>query len=422
MINQKSIDAVSRSLFKEQFRKPLYESYSFSRVPGTIKNLLTGSGGPRLPSETTKEKEYEHLILFFIDGFGWSFFERYSERYPFLRRFIDRGIVNQLTAQFPSTTAAHVTCMNTGETPGESGVYEWFYYEPKVDRIIAPLLFSYGGDKKPGTLKGAGIKAEDLYPTHTIYQELKKESVSSFVFLEESIIGSTYSRAMFQGAEPLSYTHLKQGLTKLRALQKKQKGEKSYFYFYFANIDSAGHHHGIDSPQFIAEIDSCFKALEEQFYAFQQEDKQTACLLIADHGMIAVNPEETLYLNSAYPEYLKWFKRNRNEEIIAPAGSCRDFFLHIKEAYRKEAKEQLSEILKKRAIVCEIEELIEEGFFGETAPSKTFLDRVGNLVILPFKNQTIWWHELHRYGFHFHAMHGGLTAEEMEIPFLFLEI
>ena len=49
-----------------------------------------------------------HVFLF-IDAFGWKFFEKYKNRYPFLQRFIDNGVVSKITAQFPSTTAAEVT-------------------------------------------------------------------------------------------------------------------------------------------------------------------------------------------------------------------------------------------------------------------------------------------------------------------------
>jgi hypothetical protein len=32
------------------------------------------------------------LLSYFIDAFGWRFFERYVDRYPFLSRFVREGI------------------------------------------------------------------------------------------------------------------------------------------------------------------------------------------------------------------------------------------------------------------------------------------------------------------------------------------
>ena len=96
-------------------------------------------------------------MLILLDGFGWRFFEKVVEAYPALRRFAAADGVAKLTAQFPSTTAAHITCLHTGLEVGQSGVYEWQYYEPQLDAIITPLLFSYAGTKERDQLKATGI-------------------------------------------------------------------------------------------------------------------------------------------------------------------------------------------------------------------------------------------------------------------------
>src|SRR3954451_15796858 len=116
MINARANDAVGGSRFSATFRKPLYSSYCFSRIPATINYLLTGQDGQTLPMDVLGKlpTRYRRVILLFVDAFGWRFFERYADDYPFLRRFVEEGVVSQLTAQFPSTTAAHVTTIHTG--------------------------------------------------------------------------------------------------------------------------------------------------------------------------------------------------------------------------------------------------------------------------------------------------------------------
>jgi len=61
-------------------------------------------------------------------------------------------------------------------------------------------------------------------------------------------------------------------------------------------------------------------------------------------------------------------------------------------------------------------ELIGNGFFGSEAPSRRLLDRVGNLVILPYARETVWWYEPERFVQSSYGHHGGLTPEEMETP------
>ena len=90
------------------------------------------------------------MVLFLVDAFGWRFFERFQDA-AFIQRMAKHGRIEKLISQFPSTTAAHVTTIHTGWPVGQSGVYEWYYYEPQLDAIIAPLLFSFAGSPNPDT-------------------------------------------------------------------------------------------------------------------------------------------------------------------------------------------------------------------------------------------------------------------------------
>lgn len=221
MKNTRSILAVDKAYFENGFCRPLYDSYCFSRIPATILRLLTGKETGGLPKDVDSGGIYDVVILFFLDGFGWRFLEKYASSYPFLQRFLEQGIVSKITSQFPSTTAPHVTCMNSNLTVGQSGVYEWFYYEPKVDAMIAPLLFSYAGDKKTGTLKNAPIAPEAIYPTRTFYQELKEEGIASYVMQDEQIAHSDYSKVLFHGAHNVSFSSLEDSLIHLQDLYEQ---------------------------------------------------------------------------------------------------------------------------------------------------------------------------------------------------------
>lgn len=92
-------------------------------------------------------QKYDAVVLLFVDAFGWRFYERFQDA-PFIKRMEKQGRIEKLTSEFPSTTAAHVTTLHTGLPVGMTGVHEWYYYEPKVDRIIAPLLFSFAGTER----------------------------------------------------------------------------------------------------------------------------------------------------------------------------------------------------------------------------------------------------------------------------------
>jgi hypothetical protein len=422
MLNEKSLQAVKKSCFSHCFVKPLYESYCFSRISDTIVQLLTGRSLRPLPVDVVggRWERPEIVILFVIDGFGWEFFEGYLAKYPALKRFQNEGVASKITSQFPSTTAAHITSINTGLEVGESGVYEWFYYEPLVDRMIAPLLFSYAGDHEPSTLLKSKLDPAQFYPQRTIYQELQHYGVKSYAMQHAGIAHSPYSQCMLRGAENLPFQQLRQGLEQIITLCKRPLEQPTYIYLYFGDIDSAGHRHGITSPQFADAVESCWKTFEEHFWkSLQKIHNKTAIFFTADHGMVPVDPNKTHYLNKVFPDITDSLKKNRMGDPLVPAGSCRDFFLHVKESQLIPMQRMLTTHLQGIAEVFLTKDLIDQGFFGSTSPSDALLSRIGNLVILPYAGEGVWWYQKHHFEQHFHGAHGGLTREEMETMLLF---
>lgn len=67
------------------------------------------------------------------------------------------------------------------------------------------------------------------------------------------------------------------------------------------------------------------------------------------------------------------------------------------------------------------EDLIAEGFFG-SGVSTRFRERAGNLVILPYRHESVWWYEKDKFEMQFLGHHGGLTPQEMETVLYSLEI
>jgi len=86
-----------------------------------------------------------------------------------------------------------------------------------------------------------------------------------------------------------------------------------------------------------------------------------------------------------------------------------------------EAQEFLASRLRDKAEVVMIEWLIQNGYFGPEI-SKKFRERVGNLVILPYRHESVWWYEKDIFEQNFYGHHGGLTPQEIEIPLFTLEI
>jgi predicted AlkP superfamily pyrophosphatase or phosphodiesterase len=382
------------------FVKPRYDAGGFAGIPGRIREAFASG-------------QYDAVVLFMIDGFGWRFFERFQEA-AFLQRIARRGTIEKLTSQFPSTTAAHLTTLHSGLPVGVSGIYEWYVYEPAVDQIVAPMLFSYSGTRERDTLRAAKVDPSLLYPRGRFYPELKQMGVAPYVYGIRDYTPSTYSRMAMAGAEVLRFNTLSEALINMGLLLEKQT-KPSYIHFYFDKIDSICHEYGPDTPQADAEIESFLLLMEHYFERVFLGKKKVLFLMTADHGQCEVDPKTTIYLNTEprFKGVERYLKKNRKEQLLVPAGSARDMFLFVQEELLEEAQAFLAPRLEGKADVVPVESLIADGYFGEEISSR-FRERVGNLVILPYRYESVWWYEKDRFEQRFYGHHGGLTPQEME--------
>ncbi|HST05000.1 MAG TPA: alkaline phosphatase family protein [Chloroflexia bacterium] len=423
MINDASIEAVQQAQWKPHFIRPLYGSYCFSRIPSLLHSLFSGDeAGIQQQLLGPLAGHYDKVILFFIDAFGWRFFERYADSYPILRRILDEGYATKLTSQFPSTTAAHVTAIHTGLPVDQSGVFEWFYYEPTIDALIAPLLFSFAGDREPGMLLRAGVKPQDIfpYPIETVYSRLADIGVRSSVHQDALYTPSPHGSIAFRGADVVPFHDLDAGLSALSERVLNTPG-RSYHFLYIDEIDGAGHHYGPNSPQFDAAVDSTMRRIESFLSGVMKNSGgKTLFLMTADHGQTETDPGTTFYVNLEMPGFDRFIKTNRKGQLMALGGSPRDLFLYIRDEYEDEAQAELTARLEGRAEVHKVRDLIQGHFFGEGEPSARLLDRVSNLVVLPYEGEGMYWYEEGRFSQDFWGHHGGLTRPEMETILLAL--
>lgn len=420
-MNQNSILAVNSASFSRYFCKPCYDSYCFSGIPGFIAKLLGVApissclpedvlGG--LPSNT------KHVIVVFIDALGWNFIEERLERSSLLKEFLRNGVVSKLTSQFPSTTSAHVTTLATGLPVGEHGVYEWNIYDPTVQAIIRSLPFSLINDDARNTLIANGFTPKILIPGLTLSEHLVQAGISVNIFQDPSITASAYSKAAYNLADIFSYRRLKDGLISL-VDTISSKDSKSYTLLYYDKIDSAAHQHGPQSKYVDETIDATFKILEEFLHqSLIGKIKDSYLLIVSDHGQVSIDPNTTIFLNKVVPQLEEWILKDKDEVPLVPAGSPRDFFLHLRKESVNDAYYLLNSALKGRGEIYYVDQLIEQGFFGDPNKTAALKSRVGDIVALPYQGESFWWAGLKRSILRDKGFHGGLTRPEVEIPFI----
>jgi hypothetical protein len=106
----------------------------------------------------------------------------------------------------------------------------------------------------------------------------------------------------------------------------------------------------------------------------------------------------------------------KNRKPIFPLGGPRELFLHIKEEKLVETKEWLVQKIGSRAQIVETKEAAKRGLFGLGDPDEEFFMRTGNLMVLPYGKETVWFEDSGGGKISFRGQHGGLNEEEMLVP------
>ncbi len=376
----------------------------FDQLPATVERVLTGAtDGPALDEPLVTER-YERVVFVYLDAFGWAFLERHIA-HPVFARARSEGILLQLTAQFPSTTTAQVTTIHSGLTVAEHGLYEWHVYEPSLDRLITPLLFSFAGDGRRGTLTGI-IDPDDVFPTQSVHRRLAESGVATSVVLPASIAAAAPNVALLRGTDVRSFDDPEAAFPVAAAALA---AGSRHAHVYVDTIDSLMHAVGPDDPLVEAATRLVLDAI-----AVAPFPPGTLVLLTADHGMSPVDPGRTVYVNELWPELAGHLEFGADGKPLAPAGSCRDLFLHVRDGHVEEVCAELGERLGGLADVVPVDELVTEGIFSD--PSPRLRERLASVAVLPRYGEAVYWHEPGRFDQHLHGQHGGLSPQEMEIP------
>ena len=394
--------------------KPIYADYSFGNLANTIEFLLTGVGaGPLLPADCFggAYPRPQKVVLFFVDAFGWQFWQQYHRRFRTMRHVVEAGTLTPISALFPSTTAASVSTLNLGVLPAQHALYEWNVYIPAYGEVIQSLAFSPLGRSAQDACLKQGYDPRKLLEVHeTVHQRLGRHGVRSIQFSHRSYAGSAYNTVASAGAEVIRHGTLAEALVQLREALLGLSG-KAWLAFYWASLDTIAHLYGPGTSFHAAEIASFWETFDAVFRDVTSPD--TVYLFTADHGHVRGDAAKTIYLNERMPELEDCLHVSPTGNRIYPNGSPRDMFLHVRPERRAEALARVTRHLDGIAHVMPVDAALEQGLFGPGTVNPELRRRLGDILILPYLGHFVWWREPGVMANNFHGHHGGLTREEL---------
>ncbi len=418
----KEIEELIKAKKEEEFIYPLYNSYCLNKIPEFILNLFNIEKNENLIYKFLKNElgleNVKKIVLLLLDGLSYNYFIKKCGELNFFNAIVENGVCFPLTTVFPSTTTSALATIDTGLTPQEHALLEWYMYLKEFDGLIVTMHFTPFNEKCEDKLLEKGIKPTVLFNGETIYQKLKRKGVKSFSFINSSYASKAYAKLMRKGSEILPFINFSDLIINLKKLLELEKGS-SYFYAYWDALDAIEHRYGLNNEAQNLEFNTLNFLLSKALKNIQEKTaEETLIILTSDHGQITVNPKETIYLNK-FKRLKEGFRKSVKGKIILPSGSPRDLYIHLKQNKINEIKNFLLDKLKNKAKIIDVNEAVKKGLFGllNKKPKRKFYERAGDLIILPLNNNTVWYKHFKGEKLRYTGLHGGLTEEEMIIPF-----
>lgn len=327
-----------------------------------------------------------HAVVLLADGLGMAALDGHRGHARTMSSRV--GVDAPISSVFPTTTAAALASLTTGDLPGQHGLVGYSVLDAANDRVVNQLT---GWDDDAMTA--------DWQRRPTLFESARATGLLPIAIGPARYATSGFTRAVLRGAEYRSGASI---ADRLERAHEALAGPPAMIYVYVPELDTASHAHGLQSPNWL-------KALEELDAAvgrFAPRLGPTHGLLVtADHGVIDVPHEAQIVVA---PELLRGVRH------VAGEPRCLQLHLDAGESADEHAERwRTSE--GSRAWVATRAEAIAAGWFGEVAPE--VLPRIGD-VLIAARKRVAYYADVDDRGRRMIGQHGSLSPDELTIPLL----
>ncbi|MFC5301926.1 alkaline phosphatase family protein [Azospira restricta] len=383
--------------------RPDYAGGSIANLMRTLADAC-GAGGlpqpplaPRYRLETKTLARARNLVLFVVDGLGARLLADYGS--GALRAHAGAT----LTSVFPSTTAAAIPTFMTGLPPAQHALTGWHMWLDELQAVTAilPLTPRTG---KPFAETPAQLTAK-LFDHRPLYAAMHRPA---WVISPREIAFSPFNAFHSHGADTLAYADL-DGLMQTLAGLVRVPGRK-FVYAYWPLLDSVAHRFGTDSKEAratLAAFCTAFDALQAELAG-----SDTTLLVTADHGFID-SPERRIVQLDEHPELAALLARPL-------CGEQRVAWCYLKPGAGDDFRHYVASRLAESADAVPCAQLLADGWFGPGPAHPRLASRIGDYALVMRDNWTIkdWLPGERRHTLI--GVHGGVSADEMEVPLVAL--
>lgn len=326
------------------------------------------------------EKRYKNVVVLLLDGMGVNILEEHLKPSGFFRKNL-KGIYS---STFPPTTVAATTAIDSGLYPSQSAWLGWEGYFKEIDKSVA-----YFRNTDQHGYPAADYNVAWTYcPYRRVVQRIESGGTKA------------YYSTPFYDPYPYNFNEVCHRVKELC----KEEGEK-YIYAYWTEPDQTMHEEGCHTRG----IKTLLQEIETRTKELAQSLSDTLLIITADHGHIDCDGVAI----TDYPDIMECLKR-------MPSIEARALNLFVKEGMSEKLQTAFRQHFEDKFLLLSKEEVLEKQLFGMGKNHSRLEEMLGDFIAVGMDNLSIYNSTKDKNYFKGH--HAGMTKEEMEIPFIVIEI
>lgn len=348
-------------------------------------------------------------VVILADGLGDANLAAHTGHARFLSKaWRSQQQAKTLDTGAPTTTAASLSSLGTGLTPGEHGMVGYDVYSPELDRVVNllgrwdPEVDPVKWQPHPTVLAGADqAGAAVLTVSRPQFRDsaLTRAALGGGDFAGADTIGARFSLAAdWIGRHRPGSGRISRG-----------PAQPLLIYLYVDELDKTGHSQGAGSAPWLSMLENLDAAAAQ--FCSQLRDRygeQASVLLSADHGMVNIAQEHRIDISDE-PALLDGVRHTGGEPRLVQLYTEPGAEHQVRSAWEQRFAEQVWTLTK--------DEAIDAGWFGTVEPRVR--DRIGNVLIAARGEIAIF--HTDRTGpqpLKMVGQHGSLTEAERRVPLL----
>jgi predicted AlkP superfamily pyrophosphatase or phosphodiesterase len=287
-------------------------------------------------------------VVVLVDGLGANAVQARAGYARFLAA--DR---RRLRSGFPTTTAAALSTLTTGRSPGEHGVVGYSGWEPESGRVMN-LLGGWDTEVPDGWL---------LEPT--VFSRVTEAGIDAVTVGPARYASSGFTGSVLGGARYVPADSIPERVD--AALAETAGRDRSLVYLYIPELDSLAHKHGWESERWTRELELVDGELAR---LADRVGPDVGVVVTADHGVLDVPPHANISLDPVLlADVVGVAGDPRCRQLtVVPGTDVDDLVARFRTRYGK------------RAYVASRDEAIAAGWFGPVA--EAVRPRIGDVLVV----------------------------------------